>query len=179
VQALNYLAGQGVVKKIRRGVWAETGAEPLSTFAVIHSLLTGAHTCLSFVSALHLHGIIEQIPQQITCASIAHSKTIQTTVGTFSIHHIASEFFFGYDWYKKNAGFMVACPEKALLDCLYISGRKGKRFSYFPELHIPETFSFKQARLWVKRINDIRLRNHVLVRLEKIEADAEIENSAG
>jgi predicted transcriptional regulator of viral defense system len=169
VQGLNHLRNQGAVVKLRRGIWAEAAAEPLSPFLIIPYLPSGSRTYLSFLSALHLHGIIEQIPQQITCASVAHSRTIATAAGVFAIHRIAPAFFFGFDWYRDTAGFLTAVPEKALLDCLYLSGRKGKRFAHFPELHLPPSFSFAKARHWTRRIADPRLRSHVLRVLDRIQ----------
>jgi predicted transcriptional regulator of viral defense system len=168
VQGLNHLIKIGALVKIRRGVWAEPSVDPISPFSIIPFLPGGHRIYLSFISALHLHGIIEQIPQTISCASIAHTHVFKTAVGVFSIHRIAPDFFFGFDWYKKTGDFLVAGPEKALLDCLYLSGRKGNQFKYFPELHFPPSFSFPKARRWARLIKDLRLRKHVLNQLEEI-----------
>ncbi|MGB7568387.1 MAG: hypothetical protein WBM07_11025 [Chitinivibrionales bacterium] len=170
VQGLNHLSTIGALVKIRRGVWAEPSRDPISPFSIIPFLPAGHRTYLSFISALHLHGIIEQIPQTISCASIAHTHIFKTTVGTFSIHRIAPDFFFGFDWYKQTGDFLVAEPEKALLDCLYLSGRKGNQFQHFPELNFPLSFSFTKARRWAVRIKDLRLRKHVLNKLEEIHS---------
>jgi hypothetical protein len=78
-------------------------------------------------------------------------------------------FFFGFDWYKETADFLVAAPEKALLDCLYLSGRKGNQFKYFPELRFPPSFSFPKAGRWTRLIKDPRLRNFVIERLGEIQ----------
>jgi predicted transcriptional regulator of viral defense system len=174
VQGLNHLCKHGALLKIRRGVWAEPSIDPISPFRIIPYLPAGQRTYLSFLSALHLHGIIEQIPQIITCASLAHTRTIQTSLGIFSIHRIAPDFFFGFDWYNKNGDFLVAEPEKAFLDCLYLSGRKGNQFTYFPELHFPSSFRFAKARHWARAIEDIRLRKHVLQRLDELKASTNL-----
>ncbi len=168
VQGLNHLSKLGAVLKIRRGVWAEPSVDPLSPFRVIPYLPMGRRTYVSFISALNLHGIIEQIPHIITCASIAHTRVLKTAIGTFSIHRIAPDFFFGYDWYKQTGDFLIATPEKALLDCLYLSGRRGNQFRHFPELRFPPSFSFPKARRWASMIKDRRLRKLVLERLEEI-----------
>lgn len=172
VQGLNRLAKEGALVKIRRGVWAESSIEPLSPFRIIPFLPSGPQTYLSFLSALHLHGIIEQIPQVNYCASLAHTQTVKTSLGVFSIHRIAPDFFFGFDWYKGTGDFLIAEPEKALLDCLYLSGRKGGRFGHFPELIFPRSFSFRKTRNYAGRIRYERLRKFVLGRLEKIEIEA-------
>ena len=168
VQGLNHLSKIGALVKIRRGVWAEPSRDPISPFSIIPFLPAGHRTYLSFISALHLHGIIEQIPQTISCASLTHTHVINTAVGSFSIHRIAPDFFFGFEWYKQTGDFLVAEPEKALLDCLYLSGRKGNQFTHFPELNFPSSFSFTKARRWAGRIKDPRLRKYVLNKLEEI-----------
>ena len=168
VQGLNYQTKNGVLVKIRRGVWAEPSTDPMSPFGIIPFLAPGQRTYLSFISALHLHGIIEQIPQTISCASLAHTHVSITAVGIFSIHRIAPDFFFGFDWHKQTGDFLVAAPEKALLDCLYLSAKKGNRFKYFPELNFPPSFSFSKARRWSGMIKDARLRKFVIERLGEI-----------
>jgi predicted transcriptional regulator of viral defense system len=169
VQGLNHLSRQNALVKIRRGVWAEPSRDPISPFRIIPFLPSGQRSYLSFLSALHLHGIIEQIPQVISCASIAHSHLYKTTVGAFSIHRIAPDFFFGFDWYKQTGDFLIAAPEKSLLDCLYLSGRKGNQYRHFPELTFPASFSFTKARKWAGMINDARLRKFVLERLRDFQ----------
>lgn len=157
-QALNFLQKQGLLFKIYRGIWAETGNERLSPYIVVPFLLPRHRAYVSFISALHLYGIIEQIPQVITLASTAHTRTIRTKTGTFSIHRIAPSFFDGFAWYKGPGSFLIAEPEKALIDCLYLSACKKKQFSYFPELHFPKNFSFKKAGEWVKKIPNSKIR---------------------
>ena len=113
-QSLNHLAKNGLILKVYRGVWAEAGNVSLSPYAVIPYLFNRQRAYVSFLSALHLHGIIEQIPQTITLASIVHTKIIRTKLGVFSVHRISPRFFRGFDWYKGESSFLIAQPEKAL-----------------------------------------------------------------
>lgn len=82
-QSLNHLAKNGLILKIYRGIWADTGNPALSPYAMIPYLFNRQRAYVSFLSALHLHGIIEQIPQVITLASTAHTRTIRTKLGVF------------------------------------------------------------------------------------------------
>ncbi|OIO35411.1 MAG: hypothetical protein AUJ74_06640 [Candidatus Omnitrophica bacterium CG1_02_44_16] len=167
IQTLNHLEKQGVIVKIARGIWGfEAGRNKISPYDVISYLLPSHRAYVSFVSALHLHGIIEQIPQSITLASTEHTKTIHTKVGTFFVHRIAPSFFKGFDWYKGKGGFLIAGPEKALIDCLYLSARKKKQFGHFPELHFSVSFSFAKAKSWARQIPDTKIRSFVLKKLE-------------
>ncbi len=167
-QALNFLEKEGLIFKIRRGVWAEVDNEHLSPYIVIPFLLPRHRAYLSFISALHLYGIIEQIPQEITLASTSHTKIISTNIGTFSIHQLTPAFFDGFNWYKGTGSFLIAEMEKALVDCLYLSARKKKQFGYFPELHFPRSFSFKKVKKWTKKIPDSKISSHVQKKIDII-----------
>ena len=169
IQCLNRLVEQGLLIKIYRGVWAEAGDKRVSAFEIIPCLFPRQRVYVSFISALHLHGIIEQIPQVITLASTAHTSTIRTTAGTFSVHQIDPAIFDGFDWYKGEGSFLIADPEKALIDSLYLSSRKKKQFGHFPELHFPPEFSFKKAAKWVNRIPEEKIRLYIFNSLESIK----------
>ena len=172
-QALNNLVRESAIIKIYRGLWAQEGPGPLSPYDVIQHLFPGERTYVSFISALHLHGIIEQIPQVITLASTAHARIIRTKTGVFYVHHISPLFFAGFGWYKESGNFLIAEPEKALVDSLYISAYKKKRFGHFPELRFPESFSFRKVKIWVDRIPSQKARVYVKKRLKSILNEAE------
>lgn len=167
-QSLNNLVREGVIVKIYRGVWAEEGTSSISPYAVIPYLFPRHRAYVSFITALHLHGIIEQIPQVTTLASTIHARTIRTNFGTFDVHRIAPSFFDGFGWYKGGGNFLVAEPEKALVDSLYLSAYKKRQFSYFPELRFPKIFNFKKAKAWVDRIQSRITRAYVKKKLEDI-----------
>ncbi len=167
-QSLKFLEGEGAVRKIYRGIWADTAHPGISAYAVIPFLVPGHRAYVSFVSAMHLHNMIEQIPQVITLASTAHTKKINTTIGAFSIHQIGPVFFKGFDWYKKTGDFLIAEPEKALVDSLYLSAYKKKQFGYFPELSFPKAFSSKRARYWAGIIPNPRVKESVKRKLNVI-----------
>ena len=123
-QSLGYLGRHNVIEKLYRGVWTEINNKLISPFMIVPHLFKSSRVYVSFLSALHMHGIIEQIPQTITLASILHSRKIKTAIGIFVVHQISPGFFSGFDWYKGSGSFLIAEPEKALADCLYLFTRK-------------------------------------------------------
>lgn len=171
-QCLNRLVQQGLLLKAYRGVWAEARPRKISPFEILSCLLPRQRVYVSFITALHLHGIVEQIPQVVTLASLSHTKTLRTQAGVFSVHQIAPAFFDGFDWYKGEGSFLIATPEKALIDSLYLSSRRKKQFGTFPELQFPEEFSFKKARQWTQRIPERKIRSYVLEKLKTLEKRA-------
>ncbi len=102
-------------------------------------------------SALYFHGMISQIPEITYSVSPARTRIFETPLGTFSIHHVAPSFFFGYEAVGKF-GIKMAAPEKALLDFLYMSPAKSKLFCSLPELELPRKFSVGRMRRMIKRI---------------------------
>jgi len=160
-QALTFLEKEGLILKIYRGIWAERGNKRLNAYSVIPFLFPKHRAYVSFISALHLYGIIEQIPQMVTLASTAHTRMIRTKIGVFSVHRIIPLFSNGFNWYKGSGSFLIAEPEKALVDSLYLSACRKKQFGYFPELHFPREFSFKKVRSWAKKIPNPRISSNV------------------
>jgi len=169
-QSLNSLTNDGIISKIYRGIWAREGAGAIGSYDIIPYLFPKHRAYVSFISALHLHGIIEQIPQVTTLASTAHGRIISTKVGVFRVHRINPSFFAGFDWYKENGSFLIAEPEKALVDSLYLSAYKKKYFGHFPELHLPKDFSIRKVRAWVSRIASRNVRTYVAKRVEEVLA---------
>ncbi|MCG2713715.1 MAG: hypothetical protein L6308_02575 [Candidatus Omnitrophica bacterium] len=175
IQGLNNLVEDGLIIKVYRGIWAQVGNEQLSPYAVISCLLTRHRAYVSFISALYLYNIVEQIPQVITLASTSHTKLIRTKLGVFSFHQLTPKFFSGFNWYKaclsdRQGGgkFLIAEPEKALVDSFYLSACRKKQFGHFPELSFPKSFSFKKVKQWALRIPDPKIRAHVFKKIEAI-----------
>lgn len=169
-RVLASMASRGEVRRVVRGLWCQPQDPRFSAYALVHYLAGANRSYVSFLSALHLHGMIEQIPQLIYAATTGHTKIRRTPVGTFSFHRITPTFFAGFDWYREGREFLIATPEKALVDSLYLSSRKSRQFGYFPELEIGTTFSFRRALQWTRRIPDGPIRRHVIAGLDRIKA---------
>lgn len=167
IQTLNYLERQGLVSKIHQGIWAEAGLKRVNAFAVVPFLFPKQRAYVSFISALHYHGIVEQIPQVVTVASTGHTKKVRTRIATYSVHRIHPSFFMGFSW-DKTKSFLIAGPEKALVDSLYVSAHKKKHFGHFPELHLRGQFNVGKAREWLKEIKNKRARIYVSKRFESL-----------
>lgn len=167
-QSLNYLEKQGIVRKVYRGIWIDENNSKISPYAVIPFILPKHRAYVSFISALHLYHMIEQIPQIITLASTGRTKIIRTKFGIFEIHQIAPSFFRGFGWYKDIGDFLIADPEKALVDCLYLSAHKKKQFGNFPELHISDNFNIEKSKKWIEAIPSVKIRLNVQKKLDVI-----------
>lgn len=78
---------------------------------------------ISFEYALNYHGLIEQISQVITLATVKRHKFIHAGPYTYEYTKIKKELFFGYE---KIKGYYIALPEKALLDTVYLLSRNKR-----------------------------------------------------
>jgi predicted transcriptional regulator of viral defense system len=160
---LQSLGEAGLVTHIRHGLWS---LDPeIDPFKVPSYLTAPLPAYVSFWSALHRHGLIEQIPRQVWVASLSRAKRVSTTAGTFEIHHIAPELFLGFTG-SQESGYM-AVPEKALFDAVYVRAAAGERSS-FPEIALPKGFNRQLLKGWVERIGSQRLRTIVSRRLRDV-----------
>jgi hypothetical protein len=160
---------RGLVKRVTRGVWCIPDDPGFSPYSLVPLLAGGHRAYVSLISALHLHGLIEQIPQIVYVVTTGHTRERATSVGTYSYHQITPDLFAGFDWYGDGQDFLVATAEKALVDSFYLSSRKGRRFRFFPEIDLGAGFSFKRAVEWAEHIaHDPWTREYVLRKLEAL-----------
>lgn len=73
---------------------------------------------ISMQSALSFYSIITGFAYEITGITIKKTKKVETTEKEFSYSKIDSSLFWGYE---KIDNFLIARPEKALLDYIYFS----------------------------------------------------------
>ncbi len=164
-KTLSRLALAGLVLRIRHGLWA---TRPALDPKVLPEYLTQPWpSYISLQTALYAHGMIEQIPSVIFAVSLDRARRIRTSVGTFLIHHVAPEFFGGFE---EKGGVKMATPEKALLDMLYLSGTRARMLSGLPELELPPRFRMHVVKQWLARVPNARTRTHMKRKLELVAA---------
>lgn len=172
---LSSLAEDDRIVRIRRGLWAVRGHPDFSPYVVVPHLFEEEHAgYVSFFTALNLHGMIEQIPQLIEVATRINKKSLETPVGTFEFHQLQDALYGGFEPADQQWSYLLATPEKAIFDALYISVRKGRQFARFPELEVNEGFSERTLTDWIERIESRSIRTAVVRRWK--ELSAKIEN---
>lgn len=155
-QQLRSLERSGIVRRLRRGLWLlRRDVEP---FALPAYLTAPLPAYVSLWSALARHAMIEQVPRQVYVASLARTQQLRTSIGDFSIHHLAPELFGGYG--QLDDGGHLASPEKALFDTIYLLTPRGGQVR-LPELELPEGFDEGRLDEWTQRVQRPRLRTIV------------------
>ncbi len=166
---LKDLERHGMVTRIRRGLWAVPGHPDFSPYAVVPHLFTGERAgYVSLLSALNLHGMIEQIPRVVHIVTTSQRPVLRTPVGTYAFHRIEEALFGGFTAYRRTGSFDIATPEKAVFDTLYFSARKGRRFAGLPEVELPGGFSSLEVDHWIGMIRNAPLRTAVQRRWEAL-----------
>lgn len=164
-QTLKRLAAEGLLRKIRHGLWAVDPA--LDPLLLPEHLTAPFPSYVSFQSALYLRGMVSQVPQVIYAASLAQTRRVKTSLGAFSIHRLAPTFFGGYETLPES-GVRLATPEKALLDTLYLGPARSRMFAQLPEIEIPRDFDRRKAQEWIARIPEGPRRTSVEQRLVRL-----------
>lgn len=142
-KVVNRLVRDGVLSKIRRGIYVTKNAG-LWTLA---SRLRG-NTCISMDSVLARNGLIGTIPaQSVSVVYPGSTASLQTPVGRIRYFKIRKDLIFGY--VKESNGVFVADSEKAYLDLLYYYCR-GARFVIDP---------LKDVDLW--KLNATKIRRYL------------------
>ena len=113
---------QGLIRMICRGHYVLAGYEPVEDwiFAIGNSIYKPS--CVSVESALSYYGIIPEVILAVTSVSTRKTCRINSEFGMFIFHTIKPAFFFGYKSIQGVSGnsFLIADPEKAIVDYLYL-----------------------------------------------------------
>ena len=161
------LAAARQVVRLRRGVWAfPDRVDPLTLPGRLTAPLP---SYVSLQSALYFHGMISQVPAVTYAVSLARARRYDTPLGVVSVHHVTPGFFFGFEDTGRQ-GALIASPEKALVDFLYLAPARSMLFRALPELELPRRFSARLTRAMTARIESARRRVMVARALERVLA---------
>ncbi|MHB8460114.1 MAG: type IV toxin-antitoxin system AbiEi family antitoxin domain-containing protein [Candidatus Limnocylindrales bacterium] len=151
---LSDLATHGLARRVRHGLWV-LGNDPVNPRRLAEEVTRPYPAYISFTSALNFHQLIDQLPRDISVASLDRSKRVRTAMATFVVHHLPPDLFGG--WVEMD-GIKLANPEKALFDLCYVSAVHGGRPPRIPELEPPKAFDRADLDRWLERVGSPRLR---------------------
>ncbi len=113
---------KGYIVKIINGFYIFSEVEINESILMRIANVIYPHSYISFETALNHYGFIPESVYEITSASTRKTKIFSTLYGNFSYRSISSRLFFGYT-INAEEGYIIASPEKTVLDYLYL--RKG------------------------------------------------------
>jgi predicted transcriptional regulator of viral defense system len=133
---LTRLTSRNILRKLERDKYILVGGHT-HDFNIANFLYEPSYVSLE--AALNFHGVLSQFPYEV--ASMTTRKPVTKTVDekTYRYARIKKTLFWGYEFIQ---GFLIAQPEKALLDLLYLTS-KGLAIVHTDEL---DTSKLDEAR---------------------------------
>jgi hypothetical protein len=112
---------KGYLESLKRGIDVfsdeKNGVSPEQVSSVLYE-----PSYLSLEYALSRYGVIPEMVFMKTCVTTKTTRKFSNGFGTFSYRHIKPGLFFGYTAEETASGrYLLAEPEKALLDYLYFN----------------------------------------------------------
>ena len=142
--ALGRLARRGVLQRICRGYYANPFNLP-SLEEISACVYQPSYVSLE--SALSRHGILSQIPYTLTCVTTRLPWRLNTSFGRMEYRQMKKSFFFGF---TRQEDYLLAEPEKALVDFIYLNKRVDVR-GLSSELHL-EPLHLRKLRSYARRM---------------------------
>ena len=163
---LNRLARRDGLVRVTRGVWAQLGHPAFTANATTGLLLGNEHGYVSFISALHMCGVLSQIPGAVHVATTGHARMLDSPIGRFEFVQIRPAMMLdGIDMSTTEPPYAIATAEKALLDTLYIATRRGNRYARLPELDLDEIDWSRLGQLVERLVPALPIRRAIETRL--------------
>ena len=112
---------KGYLVRLKNGIYAfSREKEKLRGEGIAFLLCQPSY--LSLESALSWYGFIPEIVYAYTSVTARITRSFENACGRFIYRHVKSELFWGYVEMKTDHGpFLLAEPEKALLDYFYLN----------------------------------------------------------
>jgi predicted transcriptional regulator of viral defense system len=114
IQAVR-LIKEGILERIAQGVYCLKDSKP-HDFEIANFLCKPSY--LSLESALAYYGILIQVPRNVASVTPKRAKKINAGNKEFVYSHLDQRY---YSDYIKEKNFIIATPEKALIDTVFFA----------------------------------------------------------
>jgi len=167
---------KGYLLKIKQGFYTLTDQDINQSFSFMVANRIYHPSYISLEKALKYYGLIPEEVFQITSVSTKKTTEFNTSVGNFAYRHISPKLFWGYKLIKvDNSKFLIADPEKAILDYLYLHS-KFKTADDFKEMRIntdsfAEHVNIKKFQKYLEAFNNKALTKRANIFLNTIQND--------
>lgn len=164
---LKSLTLSGDIIQVTRGLYANRNHQSFTPYGAIPYLLDRDIGYLSFLSALHRHGLISQIPSSIQIATTGRGRVLKSPIGEFQFFQMKPELMQdGVNLFEGGVTYNMASPEKAMLDTFYLATKKGNRFKKLPEIELESVH--KKNFLKLLKTYPLRSQSAILKRFESL-----------
>jgi len=113
---------QGYLVRLRQGYYAFPEYRESTEFTLYFANIIYKPSYISLYTAMSFYGIIPEAVPLITSVTTLKTIRFSNDFGEYSYKNIKPEMMFGYDLREMEDGrrIMLASPEKALIDLLYL-----------------------------------------------------------
>lgn len=122
-RVLKKLVESGILLRVEKNKYLVNRGE-INSFDTAARLYAPSY--ISFETALNFHGVLSQFPYEITSATSRKTAVKKWGGVLYSYTHIKPDLFFGY---SRKGGALIAEPEKALLDQMYLAVKGFKKLA--------------------------------------------------
>ena len=157
----------GYIIKLRNGVYAFADkASDLQTEHVALKIYQPSYISLEW--ALFRYGLIPDVVHNCTSVTTKNSKIFKNQIGSFIYRKIKIEMFFGYKKIENNGQvYLIAEPEKAIIDFIYLNSDKIKNIDDIKEMRFNPFVLQKMRQGYIRKYAKI-IQNKELDRILKL-----------
>lgn len=156
--AINRWVAKGYLIQLKNGVYAfkQWATLPGVDFIAANRIYRPSY--ISMYSALSHYGMIPEFVAQTTSVTTLKTATFNNVMGSFKYHHVKPNLFFSYHNIASTTlrDILIATPEKALIDLLYLSPdlktEQDMLNLRLDEEYMGEEFDYNEAHTMLQRI---------------------------
>jgi predicted transcriptional regulator of viral defense system len=156
----------GWMWRVTRGVYSITDNTRVVATSITHP------SYISFSTAYHLHGVIEQMPHTLLVATSRGRKPVETEIGSISFVQVRPSLMFGFRKERYPDGdATIAELEKAVVDSVYLP----RHASFDDTLAAVRRCDVDTLEAYAERSGVEVVRRRVGILVERIHGDSTIE----
>ena len=150
-KSLHYYVKEGKIHNPRRGIYTKATFDEKEMAC---SLFRPAYVSLEYV--LQRSGIAFQYDDTVTCVSYLN-RIVEIDDKTYQFRIINPELWIGMDGIEQQDNILIASPERAFLDMIYLSAGN----CYFDNLHplnkikVKQLLPFYQSKVLTERVTKL------------------------
>lgn len=154
---LSEWARKDLLVKPRKNIYLLKENENINSFILANRLFEPSYVSLE--SALFYYGLIPDVVAAVTSVTSKKSRRFDFKNQLYNYQKIKSSLFWGYYEIKENQwGFLIASPEKAILDYFYLNLPRLKNKDAWNELRI-EIEAYKKGINRAKLLKFLKIFN--------------------
>ena len=150
-KSLHYYVKEGKIHNPRRGIYTKATFDEKE---MAGSLFRPAYVSLEYV--LQRSGIVFQYDDTVTCVSYLN-RIVEIDDKAYQFRIINPELWIGMDGIEQQDNILIATPERAFLDMIYLSAGN----CYFDNLHplnkikVKQLLPFYQSKVLTERVTKL------------------------